>query len=202
MHVFSSHPDSMFTTASFLRIKDVILKEKPGSGNDLTAPPLLETDLAHIQTLLRSNHSVDGSIYGVSEHVACQLTVQSRGPSGSRRSNWATVGTSSARRFRTPRLRKKLPGSSTISKVVLNPLAKCWSDPSLSSSRITVSAPPSARTSIFLSSHPKCNTCRVLWYKLSYASVRLCGSSSVHEDQIRRFWVCKRLDELRLTYKA
>ena len=128
MHVFPSHPDSMFATASFVRIKDGILKEKPGSGNDLTVPPLFETDFAHIQTLLRSNHSVDGSIYGVSEHVACQLTIQSRGPSGSRRDNWATVGTSSPRMFRTPRSRKKLPGSSAISKVVLNPLAKRWSD--------------------------------------------------------------------------
>ena len=61
-------------------------------GTTLLAP-LLEADSARIQTPLRSNRSVDGSIYGVSEHVACQLTVQSRGPSGSRRSNWTTVGT-------------------------------------------------------------------------------------------------------------
>ena len=119
----------MFATASFLWIKDGILKGKPGSGNDLTVPPLFETDFTPIQTLLRSNHSVDGSIYGVSEHVAFQLTVQSRGPSGSRRSNWATVGTSSARTSRTPR-------SSAISKVVLNPLANRWSDPSLIIARL------------------------------------------------------------------
>ena len=130
---------------------------------------------------------------GVSEHVACQFTVQSRRPSGSRRSDWATVGTSSARTFRIPRSRKKLPSSSAISKVVLNPLAKRWSDPSSLSSRITASAPPTRRYFCLqrTCSHPKCNTCRVLWYKLSYASVRRCGSSSVHEDQIQRFCVCK-----------
>ena len=115
-------PSRQYVRNRFIpRIKDVMLKEKPGNGNDLTAPPLLETDLAHIQTLLRSNHSVDGSIYGVSEHIARRFTVQSRGPSGSRRSNWATVGTSSARTFRTPRSGKKLPSSSAISKAVLNP---------------------------------------------------------------------------------
>ena len=98
---------------------------------------------------------------------------------------------SSTRTFRTSRSRKKSLSSSAISKVVLNPSAKRWPDPSLPSSRIAASAPPSAHTSIFLSSHPKCNTCRVLWYKFSHASARRCGSSSVHEDQIRRFWVCK-----------
>ena len=38
--------------------------------------------------------------------------------------------------------------------------------------------------------HPKCNICHVLWYKSPHASVRRCGSSSVHEDRIRllRAW--------------
>ena len=61
------------------------------------------------------------------------------------------LGTSSARTFRTPRSRKKLASGSAISKVVLNPAAMRWSDPSFPSSRITASVSPSAPTSIFLS---------------------------------------------------
>ena len=61
------------------------------------------------------------------------------------------LGTSSARMFRTPRSRKKLASGSTISKVVLNPAARRWSDPSFPSPRITASVSPSALTSIFLS---------------------------------------------------
>ena len=40
----------------------VIPKEKPESRNGLAVPLLLGTDFTHIQALLNSNHSVDGSI--------------------------------------------------------------------------------------------------------------------------------------------
>ena len=40
----------------------VIPKEKSESRNRLAVPLLLGTDFTHIQALLRSNHSVDGSI--------------------------------------------------------------------------------------------------------------------------------------------
>ena len=86
------HSDNGFAAVSYLRVKGAILKEKPESENKLTVPPLLETDFARIQTSLRGDHSVDGSIHAVSEPATCQSTDQSRGSSGSRRGSWVAVG--------------------------------------------------------------------------------------------------------------
>ena len=102
-HIFSSHfdridvetvvhSDNGFAAVSYLRVKEATLEEKPESGNDLTVPPLLETDFARIQTLLRGDHSVDSSIHTVSEPTACQSTVKWRGSSGSQRGSWVAVG--------------------------------------------------------------------------------------------------------------
>ena len=86
------HSDSGFAAVSYLRIKGAILEEKPESGNDLDVPPLLETDFARIQTLLRGDHSAGSPIHAVSETVTRRSTIQSRGSSGSRRSGWAAIG--------------------------------------------------------------------------------------------------------------
>ena len=57
---------SWFATVSTLRIKEAILKESQESEIDLAVFPPLETDFAHIQTLLRGDYSMDSLIHGVS----------------------------------------------------------------------------------------------------------------------------------------
>ena len=86
------HSDNGFAAVSYLRIKGATLEEKSERGNDLTIPPLLEANFAHVQTLLRVHHSADTSTHTVSEPVTRQSTVQFRRPSSSQKGNWVAVG--------------------------------------------------------------------------------------------------------------
>lgn len=87
------HSDNGFAAVSYLRIKRATLEEKQESRNGLTVPPLLGKDFARIQALLlRSHHSTDGAIHGVSGAVVLQPIISPHGSSGSRGSGWVAIG--------------------------------------------------------------------------------------------------------------
>ena len=86
------HSDNGFAAVSYLRVKAATLEEKSEGGEDLAVPPLLETDFARIQTLLRSDQPAGSLTHVVSEPVVRQPTVQSCGLSGLRRGGWVAIG--------------------------------------------------------------------------------------------------------------
>ena len=86
------HSDGGFAAVSYLRVKGAILKEKPESRNDLTYPHYSKNPASFASKLSCVAITVGSSIHGVLELDTRQLSVQSRGSSGSRRNCWVAGG--------------------------------------------------------------------------------------------------------------